>query len=225
RIMSKILALAIIMALGAWFFLARNSSKNVVVAPPIANQSQNQNQIKLDSQIGNVQVVSEFQSPLDRAGERVTKKPFGKFVTPQNSPVQPEKFYGYHTGADFEIFPEELNADVSIHALCSGKIEVKKTATGYGGVVVENCTLNGQPITVVYGHLKLASVKWAIGDDLKTGDVIGSLGAAYSAETGGERKHLHLGFHKGTVINILGYVQNKAELSGWIDPCLFVCNN
>ena len=93
--MSKILALAIIMALGAWFFLARNSSKNVVVAPPIANQSQNQNQIKLDSQIGNVQVVSEFQSPLDRAGERVTKKPFGKFVTPQNSPVQPEKFYGY----------------------------------------------------------------------------------------------------------------------------------
>ncbi|MDD5489906.1 MAG: M23 family metallopeptidase [Candidatus Moranbacteria bacterium] len=160
-----------------------------------------------------------FGSPLDRAGERVTKKPFGIFVTPQNSPVQPEHFRGYHTGTDFEIFPEESNADVSVRAICDGKIAVKKTATGYGGVLVESCELDGQPITVIYGHLKLSSITNKVGDALAKGEEIGILGKAYSAETSGERKHLHLGVHKGTTVNILGYVQNQSELSGWIDPC------
>jgi hypothetical protein len=92
-------------------------------------------------------------------------------------------------------------------------------------VAVESCNLNGQPITVIYGHLKLASINTAQGGNLAPGDVLGVLGAAYSQETSGERKHLHLGFHKGTAVDILGYVQNKADLSGWIDPCLYVCHN
>ncbi|MDP1845177.1 MAG: hypothetical protein Q8L09_00330 [Candidatus Moranbacteria bacterium] len=50
------------------------------------------------------------------------------------------------------------------------------------------------------------------------------MGKAYGAETDGERKHLHLGIHKGAGVNILGYVQSKAELSGWLDPCLYACN-
>ena len=33
---------------------------------------------------------------------RITKKPFGIFITTQNSPVQPERFSGYHTGVDVE---------------------------------------------------------------------------------------------------------------------------
>jgi hypothetical protein len=171
----------------------------------------------------NVQSASGFLPPLDRASERMTKKPFGIFITPQNSLVQPEKFRGYHTGTDFEIFPEELNTDVTVHAVCSGKLAMKKNATGYGGVAVESCELNGAPIAVIYGHLKLSSIAKNVGDDLKVGDTIGILGAGYSVETSGERKHLHLGFHKGSAANILGYVQNKNELSGWIDSCLFVC--
>lgn len=157
--------------------------------------------------------------PLDRAGERVTKKPFGIFITPQNSPVQPEKFRGYHTGTDLEIFPEESNADVPVRAICDGKIAVKKTATGYGGVLVESCTLDNQPVMVVYGHLKLASISKNAGDALAQGETIGILGKAFSAETDGERKHLHLGIHKGASANILGYVQSQAELSGWVDAC------
>jgi len=172
-------------------------------------------------------VVSQtfFQPPLDRAGERVTKKTFGLYVTPQNSPVQPEKFTGYHTGADFEIFPNELNLAVSVRAICGGKLILKKYATGYGGVVVEACLLNNQPITVIYGHLKLSSITKNIGQTLSAGETIGVLGAAYSSETNGERKHLHLGIHKGTSINILGYVQTKSALNAWIDPCLYVCHN
>ena len=160
---------------------------------------------------------------LTRSGERVTKKPFGIFITPQTSPIQPERFRGYHTGADFEIFPEELNADVVVHAVCTGPLSVRKSVSGYGGVAVQSCQLNGEAITVIYGHLRLSSIEQSVGDIVNHGDELGILGKGYSVETAGERRHLHLGFHKGADVNIRGYVNTQAELSGWIDPCQYVC--
>lgn len=164
------------------------------------------------------QPKSDLAMPIGNALSRVTKKPFGIYVTPQNSPVQPEKFKGYHTGSDFETTPDEQKSDVSIFAICNGKLIMKKYASGYGGVAVESCTLNGQPITVIYGHLRSSSIKPSVNDNLKAGDQIAVLGTGYSSETDGERKHLHLGIHKGSTINILGYVQNKTDLQNWLDP-------
>lgn len=166
---------------------------------------------------------ADVSVPLDRADKRVTKKPFGIFITPKDSPIQPEKFRGYHTGTDFEILPEESKADVSVRAVCLGTIAVKRFATGYGGAVVQRCELGGKPVTVVYGHLALASVAAAIGESVERGDVIGVLGASGSADTDGERKHLHLGIHQGTVIDIRGYVAGKQALAAWLDPCEFFC--
>jgi hypothetical protein len=194
--------------------IENNRSSPVAAPAPISSDNKN---------IAPAQNSNSFQPPLDRAAERVTKKPFGIYITPKTSPIQPERFQGYHTGTDFEIFPEELNADVAVHAIYSGKIAVKRTASGYGGVLVQNCELDNQPITVIYGHLKLASVGNIAGDTLNAGDEIGTLGKAYSSETDGERKHLHLGIHKGSSISILGYVSAKLNLSGWIDPCLYAC--
>lgn len=172
---------------------------------------------------GNNQNVAVFAPPLDKASERVTKKTFGMRITPSNSPVQPERFSGYHTGTDFEIFPEEGNSDVLVRAVCSGKLKLKEHASGYGGVLIEDCEFDGRPVTVVYGHLKLSGVDLKIGEDIKVGDEIGILGEGYSQETDGERKHLHLGFHKGMAVDIRGYVQKESELSAWIDPCEYVC--
>jgi murein DD-endopeptidase MepM/ murein hydrolase activator NlpD len=155
----------------------------------------------------------------------VTKKPFGIHIKPQTSPVQPERFQGYHTGTDFEIFPEEIDAEIPVHAICSGKLLVKKSASGYGGVAVESCEMEKSPIMVIYGHLKLTSISAKIGDPISIGDTIGILGKGYSAETDRERKHLHLGFHRGTTVNIRGYVSAKSELSSWIDSCAYVCFN
>ncbi len=166
----------------------------------------------------------KFAPPLEKASERITKKKFGQFITPQNSPVQPEKFSGYHTGVDFEIFPKELISNISVSAVCDGLLKTKKDATGYGGVVVQSCEIDSQQVTIIYGHLDLASVTKEIGGKLLVGEKIGVLGADKSLQTSGERKHLHLGVHKGTEINILGYVQAKNELSKWIDPCLYFCN-
>jgi type IV secretory pathway VirB10-like protein len=90
-----------------------------------------------------------FVPPIDNWQSRVTKKPFGIYITPQNSPVQPEKFKGYHTGVDFETFSDEQNIDVPIYAVCDGKLLTKRTASGYGGIAVQACKLDNQDITVI----------------------------------------------------------------------------
>lgn len=160
---------------------------------------------------------SIFAAPIANWQARVTKKPFGIYITPQNSPVQPERFSGYHTGVDFETFANEQNIDVPIYAICSGQILFKGFVSGYGGVMVQNCQLDNQDITVLYGHLKLTSITLAKGQLLSGGDKIGILGKGFSSETDGERKHLHLGIHKGSQIDFHGYVQNQSELGNWVD--------
>lgn len=164
-----------------------------------------------------------FVPPLAHAGERVTKKPFGIYVTETDSPVRPERFSGYHTGTDFEAFPEEADTDVTVSAICSGKLLAKRPADGYGGVAVGSCTYEGLPVTVVYGHLRLSSITSSVGDTIAAGDALGTLGTGYSTETDGERRHLHLGIHRGPTVDILGYVPSEDRLSGWIDPCTLIC--
>jgi len=51
---------------------------------------------------------------------------------------------------------------------------------------------------------------------------LGNLGTGFSSETDGERKHLHLAIHKGSSVNILGYVQTKALLFDWLDPAKYL---
>lgn len=229
KIIYLILALGVI-AGASWFLLEKKNSKNNEQPLGVMENSNLKTEIVNNNEIVSTQnpeprpVVDKknFQSPLNRANERVSKKPFGIFITPADSPVIPEKFNGYHTGTDFEIFPEELDTEVIVTAVCSGKLLMKRNATGYGGVVVQSCNLEGEPITVVYGHLKLESIKVAVGDDIGAGEALGVLGRAYSAEASGERKHLHLGMHKGPEINILGYVSAESALSSWLDPVLFI---
>lgn len=159
----------------------------------------------------------KFKAPMTDYLARVTKKAFGTFVTPTDSPVTPEKFRGYHAAIDLEIFPGEENTDVNVNAICDGALAIKRTASGYGGLVAQYCVLNGQDILVLYGHVDLSSVNQKIGDGIKTGDRLGILGQP-GPETDGERKHLHLGIHKGRSLVIAGYVQSESALSAFIDP-------
>lgn len=162
-----------------------------------------------------------FLFPVNQWKERVTKKTFWLQVSPKNSPVSPEKFSGYHTGVDFEILAWEESKEIAIKTICSGPLLMKKWATGYGGVAVQKCELNKEIVTVVYGHLKLASI-WAINTELKAGDTLGTLGKWYSSETDNERKHLHLSIHKWSAINIRGYSATTGDLGQWIDPLKYL---
>lgn len=159
----------------------------------------------------------KFVWPISQAAKRVTTKPFGLHVDPKHSPVPLERFTGYHTGVDFETFPEEKSSDVAVNAVCAGKVLSVRSASGYGGVLVQSCKWNKKDITVIYGHLKLKSISVNVGDSLKAGQKIAILGKGYSNETDGERKHLHLGVHLGTSVNILGYVAKTTDLKQWVD--------
>lgn len=183
-------------------------------------KNNNQSASSADEQVQQVQ--QKTIEPIDGAKARITKKPFGIFISKQNSPVSPERFSGYHAGIDLEITPEEQNIDVQVLALCEGKLLAVRNASGYGGVAVQSCILDEQVVTVIYGHIELASMSAKVGDVLKAGDFLANLGDAYSSETDGERKHLHLGIHKGTSINILGYVGLQSELSAWKDPTKYL---
>ncbi len=233
KIVPKIILLIIgLIALSIWYYIfqpfsaSTNQDQVVTFKKPVTVNSKSINESVDDSSNTNIAVMEPFYSaPLDRASERATKKPFGIYITPADSPVQPERFQGYHTGTDFEVFEDELNNDVSIQAICSGELVLKQTTSGYGGVVVQSCDLDDEPITVVYGHLKLSSIDWSVGDSIEVGDRIGILGAGDSSETDGERKHLHLGIHKGSEVNIRGYVSMEFQLNAWLDPCQYFCSS
>jgi len=166
--------------------------------------------------------VAVLTSPLDQPTQRITKKFFGTYVTPKYSPVQPERFTGYHTGLDFETFANEAKLDVPVVAACSGQVRAVQTVSGYGGVLVQQCVVEGQTVSALYGHLRLSSVTVKVGTTLNAGTKFAVLGTGFSSETSGERKHLHFSLHKGTAIVWKGYVSTKGALVDWFDPLLYL---
>ncbi|MFH1597873.1 MAG: M23 family metallopeptidase [Patescibacteria group bacterium] len=222
--MKKVLLITIILLIAvAIFFLTKDTAVEDINQAIETNANLSVNLPLPVNESITVDDTGEFSPPLIRTKERVTKKEFGDYITPGTSPVQPERFQGYHTGTDFEIFTEELDSDVSVHAICTGQLLLKQQSNGYGGVVIQKCQLEGESITITYGHLRLSSVEWALDEEITKGQTIGVLGANLSSETDGERKHLHLALHQGTDLNIRGYVSSQAELDNWLDPCLYVC--
>lgn len=152
--------------------------------------------------------------PIAEFRERMTKKFFGTYITPANSPVTPERFTGYHTGVDVEY--ADVNSDVPVFAIADGIIIASEYASGYGGVMVIKHEISGKTLYAVYGHLKPISML-KTGTNVTQGRKIGVLGTGYSSETDGERRHLHFAIAKTNTIT--GYTSSKSELnSNWIDP-------
>lgn len=154
--------------------------------------------------------------PMDRAIERITKKPFGVLIDPTTSPVQPERFSGYHVGTDFEVFDNELSQDIYVYAICTGKILSVSRVNGYGGVVTQACRIDDRDVRIVYGHVAIDDLD-IVNRVVNVGEKITKLGDHESSETDHERKHLHLGIVKGTEKNLRGYVQDEIEVTKWLD--------
>ncbi len=167
----------------------------------------------------------EFQSvqkywPLPRADERPTPLHFGLFVTPDpdRNPIDPpERFTGYHVATDFELLPGEEDAEVPVFAVCSGTVVFSGFASGYGGLLVQSCSMQGEEVTVLYGHVRIDPLP-ARGTLLRAGERISVLADARSDEAGETRKHLHLGIRRGPQLDLRGYVQRESEISHFIDP-------
>lgn len=158
--------------------------------------------------------------PLPQPSSHETPLHFGLYVTPdpaQNPIDPPERFTGYHAATDFEIDPSEQDKEIPVYAICTGKIIFSGFSDGYGGLLTQFCTLAGQDVTVIYGHLAVDSL---VNKDthVKAGATIAKLGAARSRDTDGSRKHLHLGIAKGHTSEVRGYVQSPSELELFLDP-------
>ncbi|EKD93673.1 MAG: membrane protein [uncultured bacterium] len=160
----------------------------------------------------------ELVYPIANFPERVTLKPFGIYITPSTSPVQPERFEGYHTGADAEVTEEEQTQDVPIVAIAEGVVRVARQVDGYGGVVVIEHQIKDKVYMTLYGHLNLNSLEVAVGNTVSPGQLIGFLGEGYSEKTDDERKHLHFSIKLGATVDLRGYVQTKSTLNQWINP-------
>lgn len=154
--------------------------------------------------------------PVTDAAATVTKKPFGIHITPATSPVQPERFSGYHTGADME-----RPADTSVVAVADGTVVRSEWVSGYGGMVAIEHRIGGERIVGIYGHMDPASLP-NNGATVRAGEEIGVLGQAGSTETDGERAHLHFALSTGVGVDIRGYVPTTSLLSSWRDPIAFL---
>lgn len=161
-----------------------------------------------------------FEQPLEHATNRPTPLHFGVHVTPdpETNPIDPpERFSGYHAAIDYEVSGEELDKPVAVYAICRGKVVYSGFAEGYGGLLIQRCTLDGETISVIYGHLSRNGLI-EDGVTLRSGAQLGYLADARSQDSDGNRKHLHLGIHKGKALDMRGYVQDEADLEEFIDP-------
>lgn len=196
-----------------------NSSPTVNVSPSLKKtETINNPQVSLSANQPTGTVPATLHIPIKDFKQRITKKTFSMYITPATSPVQPERFTGYHTGDDVEY--GDVSGEVPVFAVWDGKVIRSGFVSGYGGLIALQHTFNGQSIISLYGHLAPSSLA-KIGLEVKAGETIGRLGNAYSSETDGERKHLHFALLKGTVLDVRGYVQNKSELTKWYDPISF----
>lgn len=158
---------------------------------------------------------SSIVFPVAEFKDRIIKKPFGIYITPETSPVQPERFSGYHTGVDVEY--ADIQTEVPVLAVAPGSVVFSGRVGGYGGVVVINHLIDGKNYLLLYGHLAPESLL-SKNTVVSTGQQIGVLGQDGTSQTDGERKHLHLSVHTGSEINFLGYVQTQEDLNNWVDP-------
>jgi murein DD-endopeptidase MepM/ murein hydrolase activator NlpD len=208
---------------GGMYFYQKKYSANQPSSTSTSNTTTQSPSNSTNSQpqtTNNQQLTTIFALPVGNYKTGQTKKHFGQYITPATSPVQPERFTGYHTGVDIEQVQD--NTDVSVYAVSDGTVRFVSTVSGYGGVIVIQFSYQNQTYTALYGHLRIASATVKNGDKVTKGEKLAVLGAPYSSETDGERKHLHFAIHKGSSVVLLGYVQNQSELSSWIDPNMII---
>ena len=107
---------------------------------------------------------------------------------------------------------------MTVYAICAGPIIFSSFVEGYGGTLVQACSYEEQPVTVLYGHLDPASLTAKGTTALTAGTPIARLGDGNTSETSFNRKHLHLGIHKGSELVLKGYVQSESEIDNYLDP-------
>ncbi len=127
----------------------------------------------------------------------------------------------YHMGIDAG---GELGEGAPVYAVGDGVVKEVKERTSFGLVVLIEHTLpNNSKVVSLYGHLKPSDQPVSVGEVVKMGARIGSLGSR--AENGGWTPHIHFGIHKDAYSPVwiyYGHVRDKATELYWHDPERFI---
>lgn len=155
--------------------------------------------------------------PVEDYSVRMTKKKFGQYVR--------DRFTGYHAGDDIEFTSAQDQArEIPVVAIADGEVVRVGRVGGYGGLLIVRFVINGRVITALYGHIDLGSTELRAGDLVTRGQFLANLGDHESAETDGERKHLHFGVYEGSDGRVNGYESTEAGLTKWLDPSTFLAS-
>lgn len=142
--------------------------------------------------------------PTDDYLARRTFKAFGEQIA--------DRFSGYHVGDDIEF--ADVADEVPVYAIADGVVVQMREVSGYGGFAL----IDHGDVNAIYGHIDLGASTLAPGDQVTKGQVIARLGDGETAETDGERKHLHFGLYTGGSTRINGYESTEAAVKNWINP-------
>lgn len=216
KILLTFLILGVILVFGVLIYQNTNKANNNGITV-----TQKQNSTSKGNTTSNQ--TSSYYHPMTNFNGRIKYRWFGKYVNAND--VVPDcgaKFIGFHDAVDLEVTPEEKSQDVPVFAVSDGTVKLVSNISGYGGLLVLGANIKGEDVTLNYGHVRLSSVSLKVGDKVTAGQKLGVLGTGCSTETDGERKHLHFAIHKGTRIDVRGYVPNQGVLNEWIDPRSFL---
>ncbi len=142
--------------------------------------------------------------PVEGYVERRTFKVFGQYVS--------DRFTGYHVADDIEF--GDVTKEVPVVAIMDGTVVRIGYVGGYGGMAL----IDHGDVNAIYGHIDLSSSLLKVGDTVTMGQFIASLGDGETAETDGERKHLHFGLYVGVPNRINGYETDASLVKNWINP-------
>lgn len=149
--------------------------------------------------------------PIDGYQERRTFKAFGEFVS--------DRFQGYHAGDDVEY--ADTATEVPVRAIADGVVKYHGRVSGYGGVMIIEHDVAGEKVLATYGHLDIQSSSLKVNDAVVRGQTLAILGAGETAETDGERKHLHFALRPAGKVVLAGYAATPTLLAEWINATDF----
>lgn len=138
------------------------------------------------------------------------------------------RIIGVHLGED-----ARASAGTEVKCIGSGKIVYAALHAGsqskgnWGYIVIIEHKINKQQFYSLYGHLDTPNV--CEGDKVKTGQIIGKIAPAYTAENGWWPAHLHFAIYTGPWKGVVlpGYYQEKTgrtRLEYWQSPTTFITN-
>lgn len=168
------------------------------------------------------------QIPVENYYERQTLKGFGALTDRAFHEAHREQFpnngfknqfTGYHAAVDVE-FTDAASAGrpVAVNAVADGTVVYVGSIDGYGGLIIIRHD-GPDPVTSLYGHLRLSDRTVQTGQRVATGHRLAYLGESFTADTSGARKHLHFGIHRGGAVDVQGYEPTVARLRAeWLDP-------